>query len=221
MARRRRDSGDGIDLFAFQDIITGTTGILIVITLLMSLTIGAKRIEDVLNERKKDGALQQQALEARARYNALQSEREQRVALQSEIEAQKEKLCKFLQADVEALKRAKLPDLERDKQRRIIPPTSASLRNPLTVVAVEQHFELLEENGSLRTRLDFALGPQRLQQALHAELSRGDWGGCLFLIKPSAFLYCAEIAHLGIQDEKLLFPFSYDIIPEDWQVSLQ
>jgi hypothetical protein len=219
MSRRRKEEA-GIDLFAFQDIVTGTTGILIVITLLMALTLGASRIEQVLDERRVDEAHRQQEGALRMRQQALQAERDKRLALRGEIEVLKEQLGEFLQADIEALKRVKLPDPAVDHQRRLIPPTSASLRQPLTVVARDRHFEVLEDDGTVRRRFDFALGHYRLQEDLLSELE-GDHDGFLFLIKPSAFAYCDEITYLGIRDGALLFPFSYDIIPEAWEVRLQ
>jgi hypothetical protein len=219
MSRRRKED-EGNDLFAFQDIVTGTTGILIVITLLMSLTIGANRIESVIKGRQSAEAVHQQEESLRIRYEAMQQERDKRALLSDDIDARKAQLCEFLQAEVDALENEKLRDPAKDSQRRLIPPTTASLRNPLTVVAVDQHFELLEDDGTLRRQLSFSLGTVRLQEALLSEL-KGDRGGFLFLIKPSAFGVFDNIAYLGLREGVLLFPFSYDLIPEDWQVSFR
>jgi hypothetical protein len=219
MSRRRRED-EGIDLFAFQDIVTGTTGILIVITLLMALTIGSNRIEQTLKERQADVEVSQQQKKLQARQQALVIERDKRLSLQQAIEALQSNVAEYLQAEVEALRASKLPDPNQDKQRRLIPPTSASLRKPLTVVAVEDHFELLDDDGNLLKELSFSLGTTRLQKTLQSELGH-EKDGFLFLIKPSAFRYNDNIVYLGIRDGRLLFPYSYDIIPEDWQVSLR
>jgi hypothetical protein len=219
MSRRRKED-EGIDLFAFQDIVTGTTGILIVITLLMSLTIGANRIERVLNERQEDASTQQEQSELHAKHEALLQEFNIRQTLSEQIEKRKAQLAEYLQADVEALEQEKIPNPASDKQRRLIPPTSASLRKPLTAVASEKYFELLEDDGTLRRRLDYSIGNLNLQEALLSELE-DTHDGYLFLIKPSAFPYAANIIYLGIRNNALLFPFSYDLIPEDWKVSLR
>lgn len=219
MSRRCRED-EGIDLFAFQDIVTGTTGILIVITLLMALTIGANRIEQTLKERQAESNNRQQQQVLQARQQALTIELDKRQNLQQSIEALKARVAEYLQAEVEALHAAKVPDSNQDSQRRLIPPTAASLRRPLTVVAVDDHFNLLDDNGQLLKQLSFSLGTTRLQQALQNELEQ-EHDSCLFLIKPSAFLYSDHIIHLGMRDGNLLFPYSYDLIPEDWQVSLR
>ena len=93
--RRRRRSGPGVSLFAFQDIITAVAGIFILITLILCLQLQLKKHSKAKDRPAVDSRLQADVIEAEARALALQAEYDTQVQMQAEIS----ELNRFNQAD--------------------------------------------------------------------------------------------------------------------------
>lgn len=214
---RRRNHEPSVDFFAFQDIVTATTGILIVITLLLSLSIGTDRIKGILEQRKAMTPSPETEARADRRLEALRRERDERLALQAQIEARRAELLGSLQAEVDALSADNARRARPQQYRRLIPPTQTGLEHPLLVVVQGERLLIVDQAGQVVRTLDGANGGayllSGLRQAIVSPLT-----GVLFLIKPSAFRHYEEVLALG-RDTRA--PYGFDIIPEDWEVGLQ
>jgi hypothetical protein len=219
MSRRRRQSTP-IDFFAFQDIVTATTGILIVVALLLALSIGSKRISDVFEARKAAEQSQSAIEQQNKKYQLLKSELESREALTQKIADIKAAIAGYLQAEIDRLETSHSGPAANKQYRRVIPPTQSGLRRPALVVAQNNGLILLDSNGNQTEVLDLTWGSTLLQNRLKALIGKSA-SSILILIKPSAFKHYGRLQSLGLDSGKILFPYGYDIVPEDWEFQLQ
>ena len=107
-----RNTNKTSSFFAFQDIITSTIGILLMITLILVITLVTGKLEEV--EARK-GALEQEArtiTEANQRFLELQTKRNQQTAaLQQSLQTYRQKeqlLAEYLQSDILDLERKQI-----------------------------------------------------------------------------------------------------------------
>jgi hypothetical protein len=214
---RRRHQGPAADFFAFQDIITATTGILIVITLLLALSIGTTRIKGILEERKANASSTEAVARTTSQIQALAQERDARLALQVQIKTRQAELLAYLQTEVDSLATTATAGTTQQSYRRLIPPTQAGLSHPLLVVAQGQRLQIVDPAGQIVRTLEGARGSNDVQAELRQALTK-PFTGILFLIKPSVFQNYAAIVTIGMKTQA---PFGFDIIPEDWEVGLQ
>lgn len=213
---RRHNQEPAFNFLAFQDIITLTIGLLIVITLLLSLSIGTTRIKREIDKQKSNAPSAEAVARAHQQLQALSKERDDRLALQKQIETKQAELLAYLQAEVDSLETAGRARAERQQYRRVTPPTQSGLSHPLLIVAQGDHLNIIDQAGKIVRTLDGSRGDSHLQSELQQAVVK-PCTGILFLIKPSAFYYYKGIVTLGL---KTRFPFGFDIIPEDWDVSL-
>lgn len=207
------------DFFAFQDIVTGTTGILIIITLLLALNIGSGRIETA----KRDAEYRHRHATQIEAYNQ-QAERilvelESRQMLTDAIEASRQKLAAYLQAEIDSQGEFSERQLENETYHRVLPPTQKSLHHPLLAVAQGNQLTLKNEHNQILATIQLRQTREKIQEELRAK-SPQRYESVLILIKPSAFPYYELLATLGLSDKGLIFPYCFDIIEESWEVHL-
>ncbi|WP_269524826.1 hypothetical protein [Coraliomargarita parva] len=206
------------DFFAFQDIVTGTTGILIVITLLLSLSIGANRINRALDSRKAKAGEAEHILEANKASRILQTELQARQEALAELEAEQSQLAGYLQTEVDHLKYLLDQADPSTQYRRILPPRAKGLQHPTLAIAHADSLTIKNADGIVVLDLNLKRPLSQLQARMSDLVSSEN--GLLILVKPSAFAHYDKLSAFGLKNGKLQFPYCFDIIEEDWEVVL-
>lgn len=230
MPRRKTQSNNPFDLLAFQDVITSTTGIMLVFTLLLILTIGADRMITAAAE-KQAIALKETLLNTQ--HAELSAELAQRQTLSTQLDEKQALLKGYLQAEVLEYAPSSPQPTAVSKIRTVIPPVSPENLKPLLIEAKNNtlyiHWEGKEipvpihSNGG--PRLSFVynfLKPFWKDPSVAVALPHinpehkpvpNAADAIIILMKPSAF-------DIPLSSLPAFIPHTIDIIPEDWEVTL-
>lgn len=136
MPRTRKSSSSPFDLLSFQDVITSTTGIMLILTLLLVLTISADRI--LTAETSKAQAKFEQQAHA-ARIAELESELEQRSMLAAEKARQMQSLAQYVRSEIVALEKqateiASQSAVPTQTTRKLQLPENSAIKRPVLVI---------------------------------------------------------------------------------------
>jgi hypothetical protein len=190
MARKKSNP---FDFFAFQDIITSTAGILIIVTLLLSLSISLAKPQET-KDSSEDPHL-----------SALRADLEKRTSAMADIRDLEIKMAQYLQTEVDDQKAIKTPVDAPEGLRQLVLPLEGPISQPLVVVL--EGGKVLHKGAVLADMGQPAALPATLRRMLGTKTS------VLFLVKPSAFAHYDTLLSLIYPSQ---LPFGVDLVEEDW-----
>lgn len=232
MARKSKQTSNAFDMLAFQDAIMSTTGIMLLFTLLLILTIGADRI--VTATAAKQSQMLQDTVSL-GHHTELNEELLLRQQLLAQLEAKKATLAPYLQTELNRLLKPPLPAEDTKLVHKIIPPTTATELKPLLIVAQNNTLNIHWENevipvptvdnGFPDTKYiynylkPFWRDPSIV--AIYGDLIptyqpvANPADAIIFLVKPSAFEFYSG-NHIMTEHT----PHTVELIPEEWEIAL-
>lgn len=200
----RGSSTDILDNPSFQDVISSTLGILLLITLILTLTITVSKVT---------AGLEAYGVER----TRLESDIENRTVAEKQIVKAEATLAELLQGKLEAQTHEEMPVEE--LPRKLILPSDSKFGKPVLALGQGNYLSILDNQGKELQRL-YITHPSSGAK-LNSLVNSEGYSGVIILVKPSAFSNFEDILSLVIDGKgKIITEFGLDIIPEDWEVSL-